>query len=532
MSASSTGAGSPLGLSARLPGQLLKLVGLAVLDALGLLLFYAFWYGEAIPLAIVIAIITIGINVVIFVPRLYPIRWMSPGLALMTLLVIYPLLFTVYIAFTNYSDGHLYSKAQAIRLHGKATFTPEDAPTYNFTTFVSKDDPSDYALWLTRETDAGTEIFFARIDEPLQPVEADSAEPPEDYDGYRPLERRELVAALGVLESASFGEEPDTISVISAARGTAARAVQRYVFDEATNTLEDRQENIVYAADDETGSFVASQGAGEETLTLTPGYRVNVGLDNFRRFIDSPALRGPLFRVFAWTVAFAFLSVFTTFVVGLFMALILNDPGIIGRKVIRSLLIIPYAIPGVISILVWKGMLNPNLGVLANTFGIDVPWFSSEWWSKAGVLLVNLWLGYPYMMLICSGALQSIPADIYEAAAVDGANGRQRFWRITLPLLLVAVGPLLIASFTYNFNNFVIIEAFNKGGPPIPGTLTPAGHTDILISYTYRLAFGSGRGADYGLASAITIIIFTIVAGVTLLQFRFTGQWEEVSENV
>jgi ABC-type sugar transport system permease subunit len=78
----------------------------------------------------------------------------------------------------------------------------------------------------------------------------------------------------------------------------------------------------------------------------------------------------------------------------------------------------------------------------------------------------------------------------------------------------------------------VIIEAFNKGGPPISGTLTPAGHTDILISYTYRLAFGTGRGADYGLASAITIVIFAIVAGVTLLQFRFTGQWEEVSKNV
>jgi ABC-type sugar transport system permease subunit len=91
---------------------------------------------------------------------------------------------------------------------------------------------------------------------------------------------------------------------------------------------------------------------------------------------------------------------------------------------------------------------------------------------------------------------------------------------------------LLVASFTYNFNNFVIIEVYNEGGPPIPGAATPAGYTDILISYTYRLAFGGGRGADYGLASAITIIIFLMVAAVTLLQFRFTRQLEEVSENV
>jgi arabinogalactan oligomer/maltooligosaccharide transport system permease protein len=532
MSAQSTSARSSSGLLAPLSGQLLKLIGLAVLDAFGLLLFYSFWYGEAAALAIVIAVITIGINIVVFAPRLYPLRWMSPGFAMMILLVVYPLLFTVYTAFTNYSDGHLYTKTEAIALHGQSTFTPEDAPTYNFTTFVNKADEEEFALWLTRETDDGIEVLFARVGEPLQVLDGVDAEPPEDYEGYRPLERRELVSALRTLETASFGEEPNTVQVVSAARGTAARSVQRFVFDEETNTLTDQQENIVYDADDESGTFVANRGTGEPEIQLEPGYRVNVGFENFSRFIDSPTIRGPLFTVFLWTVTFAFMSVFSTFVVGLFMALILDDPNIMGRRIIRSLLIIPYAIPGVISILVWKGMMNPNLGVFANTLGITLPWFSDPFWAKVGILLVNLWLGYPYMMLICSGALQAIPSDIYEAAAVDGAGTTQRFWNITLPLLLVSVGPLLIASFTYNFNNFVVIEAFNEGGPPIPGTLTPAGYTDILISYTYRLAFGSGRGADYGLASAITIVIFVIVAAVTLLNFRMTGQWEEVSENV
>jgi ABC-type sugar transport system permease subunit len=98
--------------------------------------------------------------------------------------------------------------------------------------------------------------------------------------------------------------------------------------------------------------------------------------------------------------------------------------------------------------------------------------------------------------------------------------------------LLVTVGPLLIASFTFNFNNYLIIEALTEGNPPIAGAITPAGHTDILISYTYNLAFGSDRGADYGYASAITIIIFTITAAVTLFQYRFTRSWEEVGENV
>jgi ABC-type sugar transport system permease subunit len=96
----------------------------------------------------------------------------------------------------------------------------------------------------------------------------------------------------------------------------------------------------------------------------------------------------------------------------------------------------------------------------------------------------------------------------------------------------VAVGPLLVASFTFNFNNFNLIFLFIGGGPPIAGASTRAGHTDILISYVYNLAFAGGRGADYGLASAITIIIFLFVAVITLAQFRFTRMWEEVSENV
>ena len=103
---------------------------------------------------------------------------------------------------------------------------------------------------------------------------------------------------------------------------------------------------------------------------------------------------------------------------------------------------------------------------------------------------------------------------------------------ITLPLLLVAVGPLLVASFTFNFNNFNLIYLFNAGGPPMAGTPTPAGHTDILISYVYNLAFTGSRGVNYGFAAAITIIIFLIVGAITLFQFRYTRMWEEVSENV
>ena len=213
-----------------------------------------------------------------------------------------------------------------------------------------------------------------------------------------------------------------------------------------------------------------------------------------------------------------------------------NEQGFPFKRLIRSLLIIPYTVPALLTILVWRGMLNPELGVidrvLENLFGWAPPWFTNQWWAKVAILLINLWLSYPYFMLICSGSLQSIPEDYYAAAKVDGASAWQQFWRITLPLLLVAVGPLLISSFVVNFNNFNLIYIFNAGGPPMADTPTPAGHTDILISYVYNLAFSGSRGIDYGFAAAITIVIFFIVGTITLLQFRYTRMWEEVGENL
>jgi ABC-type sugar transport system permease subunit len=136
------------------------------------------------------------------------------------------------------------------------------------------------------------------------------------------------------------------------------------------------------------------------------------------------------------------------------------------------------------------------------------------------------------MMVIVTGALQTLPRDVYEAAALDGASAWQAFRNITLPLLLITVGPLLVASFAFNFNNFTVIQLYNRGGPPMVGTATPVGHTDILATYTYRIAFASGRGADQGYAAAITVIIFLILVVITAFQFRYTNMLEERGENV
>jgi len=481
------------------------------------------------PFAAAVLIIALFVNVVMLRKETYPIRWMVIGLVLMALFTIYPIIFTVWVAFTNYGEGHLITKQQAVDQFERQTYLPPAGKAYSWAAYKSPE--GDYVLWLK---DADGNGYLAAPGEPLtqpQPGEAgigelDDNAIPLTIEGYQRLNTFQAAADKN-LTQVMFGEEGKTIQVRSPRE--AAELLPLYVYDPDQDAMINQETGIVYK--NLRGTFISSSGQA-----LRPGFIETVQFTNFRDFFTSPALRGPMVRIVTWNFAFAFLSLLLNFSLGLVIAIMFNDPLFPFKKLIRSLLIIPYTVPALITILIWRGMLNPDLGVISrgleSLFGWSPPWFTDEWWAKVAILLVNLWLSYPYFMLINSGALQSIPEDIYQAAQVDGANPWQQFWRITLPLLLVAVGPLLVASFTFNFNNFNLIYLFNAGGPPMAGTPTPAGHTDILISYVYNLAFSGSRGVNYGFASAITIVIFFIVGAITLFQFRYTRMWEEVSENV
>jgi len=510
----------------------LRLVLIGIADASALWLGISIIQDGNIFLGATILATALLLTIIIVVPKLSPLRWISPALGLIALLVIYPLGYTVYVAFTNFSDGHRFTKQEAVNLLSHELYLPEGSANYQWEIF--RDANGAYALWLRAED--GTAFFATQTDifEEVIPNETGEAPFTDDgvptaYTGYSLLSGGERFRALNEVQGLQFGDPENPVGIAS--RNSAGAFRQRWVYDADTGTLTDMENNLPYRADDATGDFVAPNGQ-----TAPVGFWVTIGLDNFARIFAEELIDGPLLRVFLWTIAFAFFSVVTSFGLGLAMALVLNRtfPGI---RVVRSLLIIPYAIPGMISILIWRGMLNPNVGVLAtnmqDVFGWAPPFFEDPFWAKIAILLVNLWLAYPYFMLICSGALQAIPSSIYEAAEVDGARPRDKFWNLTLPLLLVAVGPLLVASFTFNFNNFLLIEALMGGGPPMVGTSAPpVGHTDNLISYTFRFAFSAGGTRDYGFASAIAIVIFFMVGALTLIQFRFTKRLEEIGENV
>ena len=181
--------------------------------------------------------------------------------------------------------------------------------------------------------------------------------------------------------------------------------------------------------------------------------------------------------------------------------------------------------PAFISILIFKGMFNQSYGeinlILEGLFGIRPNWFTDPAMARTMLLIVNTWLGYPYMLLLCMGLLQSVPRDLYEASAVDGGGPLTNMFRITLPLIIKPLTPLLIAAFAFNFNNFVLITLLTGGSPDILGASTPAGTTDLLVSYTYRIAF-QDAGQDFGLAAAIATLIFLLVMGLSLLNLRLS----------
>jgi len=509
-----------------------RILFLIVFDlALGWFIFQAIAKGFN-QIAIILSIIVVFFTIIFLVSKAHPYRWVALGLAFMLMFSIYPIIFTIFNAFTNYGDGHLLTQKQALVQIEKATYLPDAGKSYTWTAYKSPE--GNYAMWLVDNADGasylakpGEEIILAKPGDPGI-GEADAKGIPAEIEGYK---RLNVLAATAdkELPNIKFGVIGEKTVQIRSSKEAAELQI-RYQYDEATDTVIDNSNGDVY--NNVFGTFTTKDGK-----TITPGFRANIGFKNFVNFFTSPAIRGPLVRIMVWNFLFPAISVVSTFALGLAIAILYNEKNFPAKKLIRTLLLVPYTIPSVITIIIWRGMMNSQFGIvnriLISIIGWAPRWTTEPIWAQIAILIVNLWLGFPYMMLITSGALQSMPGDMYEAATVDGADGLQKFRKVTLPLLLVAVGPLLLASYVFNFNNFGLIYLFIGGGPPIVGASTQAGHTDILISFIYKLAFESGgRGVQYGLASAISMILFIVVGSLTLIQYRFTNMWEEVSQNV
>jgi maltose/maltodextrin transport system permease protein len=449
--------------------------------------------------------------------KTYAHRYIYPGIAGMILFIIFPLVYTVGLAFTNYSQKNSLSLERAQSVLLSRTYQTGDSYSFNL-----------------YKTNNGHRITIQDGDTVLVTDDFNLSAPDAEYPLYELVGdidgEKEVIKTIIQNRSVLSGVDlvkPNGDDIRMSGLRKFAGVVPLYEMQDDGETLISSEDGVRYRPNMEVGFYQPVDDAGQFVdKTISPGFVVQIGTANFERVWKDDGIKEPFISIFIWTVAFSVMTVIFTLVIGLILASLVQWEELKGRAIYRVLLILPYAVPAFISILIFKGLFNQSFGeinmVLESMFGLRPNWFSDPVLAKTMVMIVNTWLGFPYMMILCMGLLKAIPDDLYEASAIDGAGPFKNFMQITVPLMIKPLTPLLIASFAFNFNNFVMIQLLTEGGPDMIGTSEPAGYTDLLVSYTYRIAFEGSGGQDFGLASAIATLIFLLVGGLALLNLRFT----------
>ncbi len=259
-----------------------------------------------------------------------------------------------------------------------------------------------------------------------------------------------------------------------------------------------------------------------------------VGLTNFVNILGgNKLLAGTFFPVLGWTLTWAIVATVSNYLLGIILALMINKNGIRLKPMWRTVFVVTIALPQFITLLVMRNMFNDygpinemlvSLGVIGTTSRIQ--FFQSPELARLTVILVNLWVGIPYTMLITSGILMNIPVDMYEAARIDGASPFKIFFKITLPYMIFVTTPYLITQFIGNINNFNVIYLLTNGGPAT-SEYYQAGRTDLLVTWLYKL---TANQRDYNLASTIGILVFILSATFSLITYRNTAAYKREEE--
>ncbi|WP_374454219.1 ABC transporter permease subunit [Nocardioides sp.] len=459
--------------------------------------------------------------------RALPAKYLVPGTLMLALFVVYPIALTAKTSFTNYGDGTRNDKQTTVdQIVGASVTRADDSPQYNLTIATDGSTSSGpFTYFLVPQDDPETvyEGTADGLEEDPGGVTLDNGRV-SAVDGYTILDIKQISAASDALDEIAIPTESGSF-IVRDGTSEAFEGAPTLVYDEGDDTITDTASDTVYRVEQQGDREYFVDDAGKRISDQS--WTANVGTRNYDKIFTDSRISSSFLGIFAWTFVFATISVVGTFLLGLLFAITLNDTRVRGQKVYRALLILPYAIPGFISLLLWSSFYNRDFGLINDLTGLDVNWFGGATTAKIAVLITNLWMGFPYMFLVATGALQAIPEDLKEAATLDGAGGFAGFRRITFPLLLVTVAPLLVATFAFNFNNFGAIYLLTGGGPFSPDNPT-AGGTDILISYTYRLAFGAG-GVQIGFASAVSVVLFVVTGVIAALQFRATRSLEDVN---
>lgn len=467
-----------------------------------------------------LALVAIGFYVYLS-SATFAYRYLFPGVAAMLIFVAFPMLYTAQIGFTNFSSSNLLSEDRS-RAYLLEQTTVDEKSVMQFTLHA---DGNEFRVALASVNPDGSRGPVKYVSPSLAlasanpPVTAQMTAPvAASFQLNAPLNLAEVLAHRDALMHLTL-QLPNSAKTKLQYAGVREYAVLTPVWRiGADGALTQVETGTVYRPNQETGFFETA--AGER---MQPGFKVYIGFSNYTRMIFDADFRAPFVSIFIWTVMFSAFTVLFCCSIGLALATLLNWEALKGRTIYRTLLFLPYAVPAFISILVFKGLFNQNFGeintIVNAVFGVKPAWFADPMLAKVMILIVNTWLGYPYFMILCSGLIKSIPADLYEASALAGASPLTNFFKITAPLIVKPLMPLLISVFAFNFNNFTVIALLTDGRPDYLNTKLPAGTTDILVSYTYRIAF-QDAGQNFGLAAAISTVIFLIIAVLSMANIR------------
>lgn len=490
----------------------LLIIAILLLDFYAVMLMYS--QGEYLFAILTLVILTSGVYI-FSSPKAYAWRYVYPGITGMIIFILFPLVATIAIAFTNYSSTNQLSFERALNVLTAQKYLSGEK--YDFKLYPQAEGKFQIGLSHNGE-------YFLSEPVPLAPAQVNLTQ--QDLPDISTAPLKTITQNRQALQAMTLILPNGSALTMSSLRQFSAQS-PRYRYDETIHQLINNENGKIYLANFETGFFqqIDSQGNWLKE-TLEPGFTVSIGFANFIKIFTDEGIQKPFIQIFIWTIVFSVLTVVFTVILGMIFASLVQWEALKGKALYRLFLILPYAVPAFISILIFKGLFNQSFGeinmILNQLFGIRPEWFNDPFLAKVMILIVNTWLGYPYMMILCMGLLKAIPNDLYEASAMDGASTWQNFSKITVPLLLKPLTPLMIASFAFNFNNFVLIQLLTNGRPDMIGTTTPAGHTDLLVSYTYRIAFEGGGSQDFGLAAAIATLIFLLVAGLALLNIKAT----------
>jgi maltose/maltodextrin transport system permease protein len=567
---------------------MLSRVVTAVIAVIAMFVVYQMYVGGSPLLA---AALAGGFGLAFFVYTVrfaYTARYLFPGLAGIALFIVLPLVYTVWIGFTNYSSRNLltFERATEVLLGEQvelaSTHYPftlhADGGSFRIVLHTAEDEPAAEASADTGSLfddkpaagsdgagsgsagsgSAGSEApgttaggsgggsVAPALAAPATGSAAPAAAPPRPPTTFvtaplplsgtveqrvpvkplagsgfpltDPLPLKDVIAHRDALRTTTVQFPDGTSATMASLREFTPHAALYH--RNADGSLTNQKTGERLTPNRHTGFYETPSGA-----RVQPGFRAYIGLDNYTRAFTDEKFRGPFFRVFLWTIVFAGLTVVLCTSLGLLLAELLSWEGLRFAGVYRILLFLPYAVPGFISILVFKGLFNRNFGeinmILDALLGIRPNWIGNAFLARFMILIVNTWLGYPYFMLIGMGLQKAIPRELYEASALAGAGPWTNFARITWPLIRKPLMPLIVSAFAYNFNNFVLIFLLTAGRPDFLDTSVPAGETDILVSYTYRIAF-EDSGQNFGLAAAISTLIFVMVAILSVINLRLT----------